>query len=76
MTDLRSMTEAELKDTAKNLGQSAYRGTQLFEWLHKKKIRSLDDALNLPRSFREALRQNHTLSTLAVHTLQISKDGT
>lgn len=76
MTDLRSMTEAELKDTAKNLGQSAYRGTQLFEWLHKKKIRSLDDALNLPRSFREALSQNHTLSTLTVHTLQISKDGT
>jgi 23S rRNA (adenine2503-C2)-methyltransferase len=76
MTDLRSMTEAELKDAAKDLGQPAYRGAQLFEWLQKKKIRDLDEARNLPQVFRNALRQNFTLSTLTVHTLQISKDGT
>ena len=76
MTDLRSMTEAELKDAAKDLGQPAYRGAQLFEWLQKKKIRDLDEARNLPQAFRNALRQNFTLSTLTVHTLQISKDGT
>ena len=76
MTDLRSMTETELKAAAESLGQPPYRGTQLFEWLHKKKIRDLEEALNLPKSFREALRQNYELSLLTLHTLQISRDGT
>ena len=76
MTDLRSLTETELRTAAADLGQPAYRGSQLFEWLHKKKIRDLDEALNLPRAFKDALRQNYTLSTLTLHTLQISKDGT
>ena len=76
MTDLRSMTEAELKDVAKDMGQPAYRGTQLFEWLQKKKIRDLDEARNLPQAFKNILRQSFTLSTLTLHTLQISIDGT
>nr|MBQ6241802.1 23S rRNA (adenine(2503)-C(2))-methyltransferase RlmN [Lachnospiraceae bacterium] len=76
MQDLRSMTESELKTAAQELGQPAYRGAQLFDWLQNKKIRSLDEALNLPKAFREALRQNYTLSTLTLHTRQISRDGT
>ncbi|MBO4873588.1 MAG: 23S rRNA (adenine(2503)-C(2))-methyltransferase RlmN [Lachnospiraceae bacterium] len=76
MTDLRSLTEAELKTAAADLGQPAYRGAQLFEWLHKKKIRDLDEALNLPHAFKDALRQHYSLSTLQLHTLQLSKDGT
>ncbi len=70
------MTETELKAAAESLGQPPYRGAQLFEWLHKKKIRDLEEALNLPKSFREALRQNYELSLLTLHTLQISRDGT
>ncbi len=76
MTDLRSLTVKELKTVAESLGQPSYRGMQLFEWLHKKKIRDLDEALNLPRAFREALRQQYSLSSLTLHTLQISRDGT
>lgn len=76
MMDLRSLTEEELKQTAGELGQPAYRGAQLFEWLHKKKIRTLEEATNLPRIFREQLQQNYTLSALTLHTLQVSEDGT
>ena len=76
MTDLRSMTESELKAAAVSLGQPAYRGSQLFSWLHKKKIKDLDEALNLPKSFRDALRQQYALSVLEVHALQLSRDGT
>ena len=76
MTDLRSLSEQECKTIAQSLGQPAYRGAQLFAWLHKNRIRDLDEAQNLPRAFKDALRQNYTLSALTLHTLQISRDGT
>ena len=76
MNDLRSLTIEELRETAQTLGQPAYRGGQIFDWLHVKKVRSLEEMTNLPRAFRQRLAEEYTLSTLTVHTRQISRDGT
>ena len=76
MTDLRSMTLEELKALTEAWGEKAFRAAQLFDWLHVKRVKSLADMTNLPKSLREKLAEEATLSTLQLHTRQISRDGT
>ena len=76
MTDLRSMTMEELKALTEAWGEKAFRAAQIFDWLHVKKVKSLADMTNLPKALREKLAEETTLSTLQLHTRQISRDGT
>ncbi|MDD5672493.1 MAG: 23S rRNA (adenine(2503)-C(2))-methyltransferase RlmN, partial [Candidatus Omnitrophica bacterium] len=43
----------------------AYRGRQLLEWLYKKHIASLEEAVNLPREFRDSLSAHYDLAGLS-----------
>ena len=76
MTDLRSLTPEELRAALQDLGQPSFRADQIFDWLHRKKVRTLDEMTNLPKALREKLKEDFTLSTLTLHTRQISRDGT
>ena len=49
----------ELEEIALNLGEKKFRGKQLSDWLYKKKVSSLDDCKNLPKSFINKLRSNN-----------------
>ena len=60
--DLRSLNEEELKSLAVELGQKPFRGKQLFEWIHRKQIRSIDEMTNLPASFRDLLKEKYLVS--------------
>jgi len=53
MTDILSMTAPELREFAKSLGESAFRGDQLFGWMMKGV--AIEDMKNLPKSFKEKL---------------------
>ena len=76
MNDLRSMTVDELKEVMGSLSQPAYRAGQIFSWLHQKKVKSPEEMSNLPKSLREQLEKDYSLTTLRMHTRQISSDGT
>ena len=52
--NLKSLTQPELTDILKQLGQPAFRAKQVFTWLHKG-VRSYDEMTNLPKQLREAL---------------------
>lgn len=58
------------------LGQPRYRGEQLFRWVHGAQVTSWDQMSNLPRAMREQLAARAELGTLAVDTVQTSRDGT
>ena len=73
---LRSMTEQELQQVLKDLGQPAFRAKQVFTWLHKG-VRSYDEMTNLPKALREALEKDYPLLPPVVVRKQESKlDGT
>jgi len=58
-------------------GQPAYRGEQLWRWVHRMGVRSLDDASNLPRALRESFDAAGVICTaLHVAEVQRSTDGT
>ena len=49
-------TTAELVDLAATLGQPAFRGRQLAEWLYRTGVRSFDAMTNLPAALPVAVR--------------------
>ena len=76
MIDLKSMSMQEITDFLQDLGQPAYRGKQIFTWLHKG-ARSFDEMLNLPKALREKLKQECSLTPPQVACKQVSQqDGT
>lgn len=76
MTDVKSLTEEELSSYSGELGEPAFRGKQLFEWLHKG-AQSFDEMSNLPKVFREKLKENAYITVPLVKRKQTSRqDGT
>lgn len=74
--NLKSLTQPELADILKQLGQPAFRAKQVFTWLHKG-VRSYDEMTNLPKSLRDTLAQSYPISAPEVVRKQESKkDGT
>lgn len=75
MIEIMSYTQEELAELAISLGEKAFRGKQLFEWLQKG-IHSFDELTNIPISFREKIKESCLLSSCKAIRKQISSDGT
>lgn len=73
--DLYSMTEKELCSLAETMGEKAFRGKQLFNWLYSG-AGSFDDMTNLSKGFRGALEENCSMDLPTVARKQVSVDGT
>ncbi|MCI6568318.1 MAG: 23S rRNA (adenine(2503)-C(2))-methyltransferase RlmN [Dysosmobacter sp.] len=76
MTDLKSMTLEELTAALKELGEPAFRGKQVFTWLHRG-VSSYDEMTNLSKPLREKLSKAYPLTVPKAARKQVSKlDGT
>lgn len=76
MIDLKSMTQQEIAGLMREMGEPAFRGKQIFSWLHKG-ARSFDDMSNLSKSLREKLKETCVLAPPQVAMKQVSRlDGT
>ena len=76
MTDLKSKTLPELTDFLKSMGQPAFRGKQVFTWLHRG-VRSFEEMTNLPKALRDQLAENCVITAPTVARKQVSAlDGT
>ena len=74
--NLKSLTQPELANILKELGQPAFRAKQIFTWLHKG-VRSYDEMTNLPKGLRDTLAQQYPINAPKVVRKQESKkDGT
>lgn len=75
MNDIKSMRLNELTEYIVSLGFPKFRGKQLYDWLHKKHVASLDEMTNIPKNMRDALKDD--FYTVTEETKQVSaKDGT
>ena len=76
MTHLKSMTQAEIGNLLKELGQPTFRAKQIFTWLHKG-VRSYGQMTNLPKALRDCLEERYPINAPEVVRKQESqKDGT
>ncbi len=76
MPDIRDLTEDQLKEVAESMGQPAYRGSQIFNWLWKKHVHRFEEMTNLPAEFRNQLQTQYSLHKVALEEEQKSNDGT
>ena len=74
--NLKSQTLPELTAKLKELGQPAFRGKQIYTWLHKG-VRSYEEMTNLPKGLRDLLAEKFPIHPPEVVRKQESqKDGT
>ena len=76
-TDILSLPYDELIEYVQNRGEKAFRGKQLYQWMHQHLAESFDAMQNLPKSFKEGLDRDCNYHILKSVDLQISQlDGT
>lgn len=73
--DIRSLMEREMEELACSLGEKSFRGNQLFQWVHDKRVTSFDEMSNLSVSFREKLKEKYTISGVTQVEKQVSQKG-
>ena len=74
--NLKSLTQQELADILKELGQPGFRAKQVYTWLHKG-VRSYDEMTNLPKNLRDVLAEKYPINAPKVVRKQESqRDGT
>ncbi len=75
--DIKSYNYIELEQEMKAMGEKAFRAKQIYQWLHKERVKSFDEMTNLSKALREKLSENFMINTLEQVDVLISKiDGT
>ncbi|HEX4122372.1 MAG TPA: 23S rRNA (adenine(2503)-C(2))-methyltransferase RlmN [Verrucomicrobiae bacterium] len=74
--DVRSQTREELENQFAAWQQPAYRLEQLLQWLYARRASSWDEMTNLPKAFRENLRETYELQWPELARKQGAEDTT
>ena len=73
---IKSKTLPEIAEIMKSMGQPAFRGKQVYTWLHKG-VRDYEEMSNIPQSLRAELAEKYPIQAPEVVRCQSSKkDGT
>lgn len=74
--DVKALTPAALESLLQDAGYPAYRGRQLFDWLHRRRASTFDEMDTLPRVLRSWLADTAEIRSIEpTHQLR-SADGT
>ncbi|MEL6810230.1 MAG: 23S rRNA (adenine(2503)-C(2))-methyltransferase RlmN [Bacteroidota bacterium] len=74
--DIRALSKEELREFFVGMGDKAFRGNQVYEWLWNKGIHSFDDMTNISKETRAHLEAHFVINHIQVDHLQKSNDGT
>lgn len=64
--NLTGLTESELEEFAREIGEKPFRGRQLFSWIYQKHAASFEEMTNLAKALREKLDRVATLGHLTL----------
>jgi len=74
--DMRSLSKEELRAFFESIGDKAFRGNQVYEWLWSKGIHHFEDMTNISKETRASLEENYVINHIEVDSIQKSNDGT
>ena len=73
---LQGLLPEELQSLCKDVGQPAFRGTQLWQWLQANHATRWEQMGNLPRALKEKLAETHTPEPAAIRRESGDPGGT
>jgi 23S rRNA (adenine2503-C2)-methyltransferase len=76
MKALLGLNTEELCALVQELGQPAYRGRQLAEWIYRHGARTFEEMTNLPDKLRASLKNEYQIGRSETVAVQRSRDGT
>ena len=76
MTSIYSYSLEDLTKIMVSMGQSSYRGKQIFKWLYEKRVSSFDEMSDIAKSFRDKLKENFDFYLPSMDVVEKSADGT
>lgn len=75
--DILSLTFEQLCDEIVRLGEKKFRGAQIFDWLHVKRVTTFYEMSNISAQFRTKLEENFCIKNInIVKKLESCKDNT
>ena len=74
--DIRALNREELREYFVSIGDKAFRGNQVHDWLWKKGATEFDDMSNISKEVRARLQEDFVINNIEVAKLQHSTDGT
>lgn len=74
--DIRALTKEELRNFFESIGDKAFRGNQVYEWLWIKGAHQFEDMTNISKETRNHLESNFVINHIEVDSIQRSNDGT
>ena len=72
MIDIKSMSQEEMTDFLRELGEPAFRGKQIFTWLHRG-VTSFDDMSNVSKALRQKLQERCYITAPTAARKQVSQ---
>ena len=69
---LKGLTVSELREYFESIGETKFRGEQVFNWMYNHLSTDFSEMQNLPKTLREKLDEGCSLKTLDVVTVQDS----
>lgn len=74
--DIRALSKQALRDFFVQIGENAFRGNQVYEWLWNKGVHTFDEMTNLSKETRNHLDEHFVINHIEVDQIQKSADGT
>jgi len=74
--DIRALSKQELREFFESVGDKAFRGNQVYEWLWSKASHSFEEMTNISKETRSQLEENFVINHIEVDDIQKSNDGT
>lgn len=75
--NLLNLTWNELEELVLELGEKKFRAGQIFDWLHHRKVREINEMTNLSKEFRRRLEESCYIPKIEVVRVQTDAvDGT
>src|SRR5438034_1091786 len=73
---LLGRTTEELEELMRELGEPAYRGRQLAQWMYRRGAHRIEEMTDLPVGLRQRLAEAAVVGRSELVTAQTSRDGT
>lgn len=70
------LSRAQLEAWIGELGEKAFRASQIWDWLYRSRVQSFQEMTNLPKPLLSRLEEEFVVNPLQQRILQESKDGT